>query len=176
MTDCLICAKHRGVGPLVGEPVWENDVLLITHRTLSADGRTVLGYLYLDSRRHVPYLADLSDAEAEVIGRSVRRLAYGMRTELNADFVFSAIAGTAIPHFHQHVFVRHPGTPDEYGWMAGDEWAGAPRGTHDDVADLCTRLRPYLADKAASGPLPKKSPTSPTPGSRKKYPPPTGRM
>ena len=62
----------------------ENDVLLITHRALSSDGRTVLGYLY--------------------------------------------------------------GTPDEFGWMAGDEWAGAPRGTHDDVADLCTRLRRYLAD------------------------------
>lgn len=58
-TNCRICAKHRGEGPLVGPVVWADEYLMITHRPVGEDGTTVLGYLYVDSRRHVPYLADL---------------------------------------------------------------------------------------------------------------------
>ena len=144
---CLICAKHRGEGPLVGPRVWEDEHMLVSHRPVGEDGTTVLGYLYVETRRHVPYLADLSDAEAEVIGRTVRRAARGLRTELGADFVFSAIAGMGIAHFHQHLFVRHAGTPAEYGWMAGDQWPDAPRGPTPMVVELCSRLRPYLGSE-----------------------------
>jgi diadenosine tetraphosphate (Ap4A) HIT family hydrolase len=142
--DCLICAKHRGEGPLVGPMVWADEHLLISHRPVGADGTTVLGYLYVETRRHVPYLTDLSDDEAELIGRAVRRAALGLRTELDADLVFSAIIGTGIAHFHQHVFVRHTGTPADYGWMSGDQWPDAPRGTTASVVELCGRLRRYL--------------------------------
>ena len=142
--DCAICAKHRGEGPLVGPMDWADDDALIFHRPVGTDGTTVLGYLYVESRRHVPYLADLSDAEAEAIARVVRRAALGLRTELNADFVFSAVVGMGIPHFHQHLFARHPGTPARYGWLEGDEWPDAPRGTTAAVVELCERLRPYL--------------------------------
>ncbi|MGC9669599.1 hypothetical protein ACNTMW_23990 [Planosporangium sp. 12N6] len=90
------------------------------------------------------HLADLSDAEAEAIGRTVRRAASGLRKELGVNFVFSAIVGMSFAHFHQHVFVRHPGTPAQYDWMTGDRWAGAPRGPMTAVVKLCKRLRPYL--------------------------------
>lgn len=142
--DCRICAKHRGEGPLAGPQVWADEHLLVTHRPVGGDGTTVLGYLYVDSRRHVPYLDDLGDAETVAIARTVKRAARGLRTELGADFVFSAIIGMGIPHFHQHLFVRHAGTPARYDWMAGDQWPDAPRGSTADVVDLCLRLRPYL--------------------------------
>ncbi|MEU7827176.1 histidine triad (HIT) protein [Catellatospora sp. NPDC049133] len=147
--DCMICDKHRGDGPLAGPTVWEDEHLVISHRPAGEDGTTVLGYLYVESRRHVPYLADLTDSEAEAIGRAVRRAALGLRTELSADFVFSAIAGMSHAHFHQHVFVRHTGTPAEYGWMSGDQWHDAPRGTAAAVVGLCSRLRPYLDEGSA---------------------------
>jgi diadenosine tetraphosphate (Ap4A) HIT family hydrolase len=143
-TDCPICAKHRGEGPLVGPEVWADEHVAVSHRPAGADGTTVLGYLFVETLRHVPYLADLTDVEAEANGRAVRRAAVGLRTELRADFVFSAVVGTGVPHFHQHVFARHAGTPAEYGWMAGDQWPDVPRGTTQVVVDLCERLRPYL--------------------------------
>jgi ATP adenylyltransferase len=142
--DCRICAKHRGEGPLVGPEVWTDGYSLVSHRPVDADGTAVLGYLYVETRRHVPYLADLTDAEAEAIARTVRRAARGLRIELGADFVFSAIIGMGIPHFHQHLFVRHPGTPAEYDWMAGDQWPDAPRGSTAEITELCVRLAAYL--------------------------------
>jgi ATP adenylyltransferase len=142
---CLICAKHRGEGPLIGGVmVWEDEHSLVFHRPPGETGTTVLGYLFVESRRHVPYLADLTDGEAAGIGRTVKRAALGLRTELNADFVFSAVAGMSHAHFHQHVFARHPGTPAEYGWMKGDQWPDAPRGQTSAIVELCERLRPYL--------------------------------
>jgi ATP adenylyltransferase len=141
---CLICAKHRGEGPLVGEVLWADELLVISHRPVGPDGTTVPGQLFLETRRHVPYLTDLTETEAERVGRLVRRAAIGLRAELRPDFVFTAVVGMGVAHFHQHLFVRHPGTPDAYDWFSGGEWPGGPRATSADVADLCARLRPHL--------------------------------
>jgi len=143
-SSCSICDKHRGAGPLVGPTVWADDDVVVTHRPVGADGTTVLGYLYVETRRHAPYLADLTDREAEKVGKVVRRAALSLRTELAADYVFSVIVGRAVAHFHQHLFVRHTGTPADYDWLAGDEWPEAPRETASDVENLCARLRIYF--------------------------------
>ncbi|GGU49315.1 histidine triad (HIT) protein [Lentzea flava] len=108
----LICDKHSGLGPLVG-PV--------------------------ETRRHVETLDLLTVAEAEAVARAVRSVAVGLRAELDPEFVFSAVVGRAVAHFHQHVFVRHRGTPDELAWH--EDWPDAPTG---DVAALCARLRTYF--------------------------------
>jgi ATP adenylyltransferase len=131
--ECPICAKHRGDGPLVCPEVWADALLLVTHRPVG-----------VETRRHVPYLADLTEDEAVAVARTVRLAARGLRTELGADFVFSAIIGMGVPHFHQHLFVRHPGTPAKYGWMASHDWPDAPRGPTAAVTALCNRLRRHL--------------------------------
>jgi ATP adenylyltransferase len=64
-----------------------------------------------------------------------------MRAELHPDFVFSAVIGTGVAHFHQHVFVRHAGTPAQYDWDASGRWPDAPRGTTPTAVELCSRLR-----------------------------------
>lgn len=128
------------MGPLV----WEDENCLVFHKAAGEQGTGFLGHVFVETRRHTPYLADLSDAEAVSVGRAAARAARGLRAELHADFVFSAIVGRGVPHFHQHVFARHPGTPEEYGWMGGDEWPQAPRGTAAQIAELCGRLRAYL--------------------------------
>lgn len=143
---CLICAKHRGEGPLTGGvQVWGDDSCLVFHRPPDHTGTTMLGYLFVESRRHVPYLADLDDTEAAAIGRTVRRAALALRTVLGADFVFSAVAGMGHAHFHQHLFARHAGTPADYGWLDGPAWPEAPRGGTAEIRRLCERLRHYLA-------------------------------
>jgi diadenosine tetraphosphate (Ap4A) HIT family hydrolase len=134
------------------DELFEDGHMLISHRPVGDDGTAILGYLYVESRRHAPYLADLTGTAAETIGRAVRRVALGLRTELNADFVFSAIVGMHVPHFHQHLFVRHAGTPAEHGWMTGDQWPDAPRGTTSDLVELCSRLRHCLDHSTRLGP------------------------
>ena len=135
MNECLICAKHLGSGPLSGPVVFADDLVVVSHRP-----GEVLGYLFVETRRHVAALDLLTVAEAEAVARAVRLAAVGLRAELDPEFVFSAVAGRSVAHFHQHVFVRHRGTPEELAWTEV-EWAGAPRG---DAAELCVRLRRHF--------------------------------
>ncbi|HET8684819.1 MAG TPA: histidine triad (HIT) protein [Micromonosporaceae bacterium] len=144
-TGCPICAKHRGEGPLVGPVIWRDELLVVTHRRVGEDGTVILGYLFVETLRHVAYLDGLTDDEAGAVGRAVRRAARGLRAELAPEFVFSAVIGTGVPHFHQHVFPRYPDTPEEYDWAASAQWPGAPHGGPAELADLCARLRSYLA-------------------------------
>ncbi|MEV6242581.1 HIT domain-containing protein [Lentzea sp. NPDC051838] len=139
---CLVCAKHRGVGPLVGPVVFEDDLVVVSHRP-----GDVLGYLFVETRRHVPYLDELTVEEAEAVGRAARSAAAGLRAELDLEFVFSAIVGRAVAHFHQHVFARHQGTPEALPW--DEEWSGAPTG---DVVAFSAGLGRYFTN---SGPRPR---------------------
>lgn len=143
--DCPICAKHRGEGPLVGEVVWADEHVVVSHRQVGDDGTTVLGYLFIESRRHAPTFDVLTEPEVVAVALAAWRAARGLRAELDAEFVFSAIIGRGVAHFHQHLFVRHRGTPREYSWMDFDDWPEAPRGGPAEVADLCTRLGRYMS-------------------------------
>ncbi|WP_107655534.1 HIT domain-containing protein [Nocardia suismassiliense] len=141
--ECLICDKHQGVGRLVGPVIYTNDLVAVTHRPLS-EGSPMPGYLFVETVRHAATLADLSDAEAAAVGWAVRRAAAALRTELAPDFVFSAIAGRSVAHFHQHVFVRPQGTPDAVGWFDSDSWTEGPRIDEPALADLCARLSTHF--------------------------------
>jgi len=143
--ECPICAKHRGAGPLAAPEVWRDEHVVVSHLGPGPDGTVYLGYLFVESRRHVPYLDHLSDDEAAAVGRTAARAAAALRAEVDAEHVFSAVIGRGIAHFHQHVFPRYRGTPDSYVWTASDDWAGAPRGGLAEVEALCARLRPHLA-------------------------------
>lgn len=132
---CPICQKQAGHGPLVGPVVHQDELVHVAHR---ADG--ALGYLFVETRRHVAQLDELTDAEAAAVGRVTTHLARALRAELDVEHVHTFVAGLAVPHFHQHVFVRHPGTPDAHPWW--QPWPGAPRG---DAAELTSRLRRHLS-------------------------------
>ncbi|CAA9413191.1 MAG: hypothetical protein AVDCRST_MAG75-2892 [uncultured Propionibacteriaceae bacterium] len=131
---CLICQKHRGEGPLVGPLIHQDALVFVAHRAVGS-----LGYVFVETQRHVSSLAELTDAEAEAVGWTTTRLARGLCSELEVEHVHSMVAGLGVAHFHQHVFVRHAGTPSSYGWC--EPWPDAPQG---DTGYLARRLAAYL--------------------------------
>ena len=133
---CPICQKHRGHGPLTGPVIHSDTLIEITHR---ADGP--LGYVFIETKRHVASLGHLTEEEARVIGQARSRLARGLRTELGVEHVHAFVAGLGIPHFHEHLFARHLGTPHDHPWW--QQWDGGVRG---DVAGFAARLSIYTGD------------------------------
>ena len=142
--DCLICQKHAGVGPLVSPHLWEDDLVRVSHIPPVDEPKAFVGHLVIETQRHVGYLDELSDDEAAAVGRAARTAARAIRAELGAESVFSAVIGIGVPHFHQHVWPKHPGTPDRYDWHRVDEWPDAPRAIGDELDTICDRLRPYF--------------------------------
>jgi ATP adenylyltransferase len=135
---CPLCAKHRGEGPLVCPVIVADDLVVVTHRATGS-----LGYVFLETRRHVAYVHQLTEAEAAAVGRLRTRVAAALAAELDVEYVFSMVVGTGVAHFHEHVFVRHVGTPADLRWS--EPWAGAPTG---DIGSLVERLRARLLGRA----------------------------
>lgn len=143
-SECLICDKHRGVGRLVGPVLYADDLVVVTHRPLT-ESTPMPGYLFVETVRHTPTLADMTDAEASAVGWAAHRAAAALRAELAPEFVFSAITGLSVTHFHQHVFARPHGVPRSLHWFDLDSWRDGPRIDGPGLADLSGRLAAHFA-------------------------------
>ena len=140
--ECVICLKHRGEGPLTGQFIARFDGFLVYHARTDDEGRSPLGYVFIESERHVPYVWDLTDEEAANLGRLRTRLARALRAALGAEFVITAVIGLGIAHFHEHLLPRMPGTPKELAWHDSDE--ALRKADADEVAGLAEQLRDAL--------------------------------
>jgi diadenosine tetraphosphate (Ap4A) HIT family hydrolase len=101
-------------------------------------------------RRHVARFGELTDDESAAVGRAAARLARALTEAGGAEWVYSAVIGSGVPHFHLHLFPRYPGTPREVAWYEVDEWEGAPHGGAEEIAVLVGHLRTRMEE----GPLP----------------------
>ena len=144
-TDCFICRKHQGVVSVPGGPVYEDELVYAGHASIPAGQLTAyLGSLLVEPKRHVPGLADLSDAEAQRVGLLTTRLSRALMVSEGAEHIYAFVFGHHVPHLHVWVVPRHPGTPREYWGTRVDEWPAAPRGGAQEIAELCARIRAQL--------------------------------
>ncbi len=138
---CPLCERHRGAGPLAGVPIYEDDLVLAYHAPPEANG-AYLGYVFVETRRHVAGLAARTDDEVVAEARLVTRVAAALEA-LGAEHVYSFVVDH-VAHHHAHVVARHPGTPREYwGWRV-DEWPDAPRGDASALEEYRSRLAALL--------------------------------
>jgi ATP adenylyltransferase len=135
---CLICAKHLGIGPLAGVLIGRRDGFWVYHAPPGEDGRAPLGHLFIETDRHVPSLADLTDAEAAALGPLRSQLAHALRAEVDADWIFAAVIGRRVPHFHEHLLPRHRDLDDAVPWHQSD--VAGPHVDDAAVVDLARRL------------------------------------
>jgi diadenosine tetraphosphate (Ap4A) HIT family hydrolase len=149
VTGCPICEKHRGKGPLVGEVLYEDDLLVASHAP-RIDGRDAyLGYVFVETRRHVRGLAELTDDEASRLGIIITRLARALEDATGAEVVYSFVFDH-IPHHHVHVIPRYRETPQEYWGTRVDEWPDAPRGGQSEIREVSERIRESLSGNSVS--------------------------
>ena len=141
--ECMICVKHRGEGTK-GQLVGRADGFWVYHGDPGGNGLAALGHLVIESDRHAPYLADLTDAEAANLGRLRSRIARVLRDELGVTFVFAAVIGRHVAHFHEHLLPRHPGVSPEVPWHQSDE--AGPQADAETVAELARRLAKRLGE------------------------------
>ncbi|MFI6210455.1 HIT family protein [Nocardia brasiliensis] len=142
-SECQVCTKHRGLSPLLRPLIYTDDLVIVTHRSLGRR-QPVPGYLLIETRRHTPNLASLTDQEAAAVGRATTRAARALQQELAPESVFSTVTGRSVPHFHQRVFARPPGTPAAIPWHDVDSWSDGPRITATDLISLCARLSTHF--------------------------------
>ena len=103
-----------------------------------------LGWLTVETRRHIAGLADLTEAEGQALGGLIARLSRVLKAVTGAEHIYAFVIGHGAPHLHVHLLPRYPGTPREYWGVRVDEWEGAPHGGAEEIAGLCEKIRVAL--------------------------------
>jgi histidine triad (HIT) family protein len=145
MEDCPVCRTHRGLTPLAGGVIYEDEHVHVSHAQLwGEETEHYLGHLFVETKRHAPGLADLDDAESQAVGLWVSKAARALSVSEGAEHVYAFVIGDHVPHLHVHVIPRYPGAPRECWGPRVDEWPEAPRGGEVAMAEVTSRLRARL--------------------------------
>lgn len=145
--DCLVCRKHRGELEIPGGVIYENDLIFISHAQLWRDEKEhYLGHVFVETKRHVAEVADLTDDEAQCIGLYTSRIAKALFHTQGIEHIYIFFIGDGVPHVHYHVIGRYPGAPREYWGPRVDEWPEAPKGDPSEIALVADRLRAFLKE------------------------------
>src|SRR6266508_463381 len=143
-SKCLVCRELGGDVAVPGGLLWQDEQAVAFHVPPVEEvgnARPYLGHLLVVTRRHVARLGDLTAEEAAAVGRATARLARALTETGGAEWVYSAVIGTGVPHFHLHLVPRYPGTPRAVPWHQVNQWEGARRGGAEEIAEFVERLR-----------------------------------
>ncbi|HLK57630.1 MAG TPA: HIT domain-containing protein [Chthonomonadaceae bacterium] len=145
MEGCVFCEQQNGLSPVVGGAIYSDDLVYASHR-FDASAPTYLGYIAVQSRRHVHHWADLTDAEASAIGLLITRLSRALKACLGVDHTYVVYYAEVVPHLHVLLTARYPDMPKEYWRGKIYDWPAAPKGGVEEVTQLCDTLRKYLTN------------------------------
>lgn len=143
--ECFVCRKHRGEVDIPGGVIYENDLIYISHAQLWGDEKEhYLGHVFVEPRRHVAEISELTEEEAQVIGVYTNRIAKALLHTESMEHIYIFVIGDGVPHVHYHVIGRYPGAPREYWGPKVDDWPEAPKGAEAEIAQVAERLRAFL--------------------------------
>lgn len=138
--DCLVCGEISGSVDVPGGFLWDDELVVAFHiPPIPQNPRPFLGHLLVVTRRHVARFGDLTSGEGAAVGMAAVQLAHTLTDSAGAEWVYSAVIGRGVPHFHLHLMPRYSGTPKELPWY--EDWAGGPHGGANEIADLSLKLR-----------------------------------
>ena len=142
--DCLVCDKHTAGEMREVGVVYEDELVIASHSLVGDRSDVYLGYLFVEPKRHVAALGDLTGDEAAALGRLTNEVAGALRRCEEAEHVYLFVLGHGVAHLHVHVVPRYPNAPPEYIGFRAKDWPDAPRGDLPAVRALCSRLRAEL--------------------------------
>ena len=111
----------------------------------------LLGWLLLDSDRHLGGPADFSEAEAATFGEALRRGCALVRQLTGCERVYAIAFGEGAPHLHVHLIPRHAADAASKAWSVADLYRAVEAGQRSAadpalVADFVARARRQTAD------------------------------
>ena len=127
--------------------IYENDLIYVSHAQLWGDEKEhYLGHVFIETKRHVAEVADLTEEEAQTIGVYTSRIAKALLNTEQMEHVYIFVIGDGVPHVHYHVIGRYPGAPREYWGPRVDDWPEAPKGAEPEIAQVAERIRAFLKE------------------------------
>src|SRR5919202_3901742 len=103
--NCILCRGAEADKELGVVQVWEDSYWRLT-TSLEAE---VLGFSYLEPKRHIPYITELDGEEARTFGEVLAQLTTALREETGAELVYVYVFGGGVAHLHVHLAPHRTG-------------------------------------------------------------------
>jgi diadenosine tetraphosphate (Ap4A) HIT family hydrolase len=94
--DCPACRGAEGDPELHRLEVWSDDLWRLTTSLSSG----VLGFSYLEPRRHITAITAIDGEEAATLGSVLGRCSAAIRDATGAEQIYLYVFGSGIPHLH----------------------------------------------------------------------------
>ena len=151
---CPICRTHDDSSARGTYEIGRGSLWLLRHHP---DPSPLVGWLLLDSRRHLAGPADFSNQEAASWGLAVRQASALVREQTGCDRVYAIAFGEGAPHLHLHLIPRFANDPRTAAWSVADHYRAVGSGERaaaapQSVAELVARSRNRLDHNFLGGP------------------------
>ena len=144
---CDVCRIHADHDTCAPFEVARDGRWVVRHHLPPAP---LAGWTFLCTERHVQGPTDLDDAEADGLGRAIRRVSRAVREATGCDRVYAIAFGQGAPHLHVHLVPRFDAEPETAAWKVADWYRAVERGERA-AADLGSVERAVLRVREALG-------------------------
>jgi diadenosine tetraphosphate (Ap4A) HIT family hydrolase len=104
-SDCPMCRGAAADEELERIQVWDDALWRLTV-SLATE---VLGFAYLEPKRHIAFVTDLDGPEAETFGAVLARCTRVLKEATGAPIVYVYIFGDGVAHLHIHLAPHRAG-------------------------------------------------------------------
>ncbi|QWG73464.1 HIT family protein [Bacillus mycoides] len=99
MDSCVICRNHC----IKKNIIFEGKHMIVS---LGAVESQVLGYIYVEPRRHIESWYELTSDEMLDLGLIIQKVSLFLKRELKAERVYTVTISEVVRHLHIHVIPR----------------------------------------------------------------------
>ena len=139
---CAICEKHKTLSDFI---IFEDNDLILSHMPVTpAQDAVYAGYCFIEPKKHLTELHELSDSSASKIGLWLRKLSLAHSEVLDVHRTYFFKFADITPHYHVHVYPRHLSTPPELVGEAVRHWAEVPKLGRSEVLELVKKMKAYF--------------------------------
>jgi diadenosine tetraphosphate (Ap4A) HIT family hydrolase len=125
LSHCAICDLHHSPPHQAAFEVLRTPLWVLRHHP---DPAPLLGWLLLDSRRHLPGPLAFTDQEAADWGLALRQASRLVQQLTGCERVYGIAFGEGAPHLHQHLIPRWSSDPASTAWRVADLYRAVAAG------------------------------------------------
>lgn len=103
--SCIFCRGREADAELDRIEVWQDEHWRLTVALASE----VLGFAYLEPKRHITHIHALDGPEASTFGPTIARCTEALKSATGSDVVYVYIFGDGVPHLHVHLAPHRDG-------------------------------------------------------------------
>ena len=115
--NCAVCEIQAELEPGADSLLYCDGPWLLRHHPHPSP---LVGWLLLDTRRHVPGPDAFDEAEAAAFGPMLRRCCALVKELAGCDRVYAIAFGEGARHFHLHLIPRHGADSGTESWRVAD--------------------------------------------------------